>query len=172
MTQSSPPVAVHTSRRAVAPSTTSRRAAVALPVQAGQRMASFAEVLVKVLGPAVNPPPSLASSRTAGVHARTAAVSAGHAPTAATGIGATGSARIGNGPMALGDFPRPAGDNGRGIHWIPTGTQSPEVVDRFVAEAKAMKITWVTLLNDNATIGKRKVSFDGTKLVVDTAVKN
>ena len=44
-------------------------------------------------------------------------------------------------------FPRPAGDNGRGIHWIPTTAQSPAVVDRFVPEAQAMNIRWVVFLN-------------------------
>jgi hypothetical protein len=56
-------------------------------------------------------------------------------------------------PMALDDFPRPPADNGRGLHWIPTGAQSAAVVDRFVDEARAMRIAWVTFLNDDASIG-------------------
>jgi len=44
-------------------------------------------------------------------------------------------------------FPRPPGDNGRGIHWIPTTHQSPAVVDRYIDEVRAMDIKWVVLLN-------------------------
>jgi hypothetical protein len=55
--------------------------------------------------------------------------------------------------MALADFPRPPADNGRGIHWVPTGVQTPEVIDRLIAEAKAMKITWVTFLNHETAVG-------------------
>ena len=55
-------------------------------------------------------------------------------------------------PMALADFPRPGGDNGRGIHWIPTVSQSPEVVDRFVNEAVEMGMKWVVFLNDGTNI--------------------
>jgi hypothetical protein len=50
-------------------------------------------------------------------------------------------------------FPRPPGDNGWGIHWVPTLRQPPEVVDRFVREAKEMGIKWVVFLNDDAKIG-------------------
>src|SRR5579859_5156457 len=52
------------------------------------------------------------------------------------------------GVMAIGDFPHPADDNGRGMHWIPTVSSSPAVVDRFVAQLKAMHVKWVTFLND------------------------
>ena len=55
-------------------------------------------------------------------------------------------------PMALSDFPRPAGDNGRGIHWVPTPRQAPDVVDRFVKEAKAMHMKWVVFLNDGTNL--------------------
>jgi hypothetical protein len=50
-------------------------------------------------------------------------------------------------------FPRPAGDNGWGMHWIPTVSQEPAVVDRFVAEMVKMHIKWVVFLNDGANIG-------------------
>ncbi|MFN2220944.1 MAG: hypothetical protein ACK2UH_00200 [Candidatus Promineifilaceae bacterium] len=50
-------------------------------------------------------------------------------------------------------FPRPAGDNGWGIHWIPTYQQDPAVVDRFVAEVVRMHIKWVVFLNNNSNIG-------------------
>ena len=56
-------------------------------------------------------------------------------------------------PLALADFPRPAADNGRGVHWIPTTSQSREVVDRFVEEAKAMKMKWVVFLNNGTDVG-------------------
>ncbi|MCL5264138.1 MAG: hypothetical protein M1343_02910 [Chloroflexi bacterium] len=55
--------------------------------------------------------------------------------------------------MALSDFPRPEGDNGRGMHWVPTLSSSNAVVDRFVREAKEMKIKWMVILNDDAKIG-------------------
>lgn len=63
--------------------------------------------------------------------------------------------KAGNGtrPMALSDFPRPEGDNGRGMHWVPTLSSSNAVVDRFVKEAKEMKIKWMVILNDDAKIG-------------------
>lgn len=51
-------------------------------------------------------------------------------------------------PLPLEAFPRPVGDNGRGMHWIPTLHQSPEVVDRFVRELQAMKVKWTVILND------------------------
>jgi hypothetical protein len=57
-------------------------------------------------------------------------------------------------PMSLTEYPRPVGDNGRGIHWVPTTSSSPEVVDRFVNEALAMKSKWVTILNDGTDTQK------------------
>lgn len=50
-------------------------------------------------------------------------------------------------------YPRPAGDNGWGIHWMPTVSQSPADVDRFIAEVRKMHIKWVVFLNDNTNIG-------------------
>lgn len=50
-------------------------------------------------------------------------------------------------------FPRPAGDNGWGMHWMPTVSQEPAVVDRFVAELVRMHIKWVVFLNDGTNIG-------------------
>ena len=47
----------------------------------------------------------------------------------------------------LAQYPRPAGDNGRGLHYTPTlFPQQPEVVDRFVSELLAMNIKWVKLM--------------------------
>ncbi len=51
------------------------------------------------------------------------------------------------------NFPRPAGDNGRGIHWIPTVHSSKEVVDKYVNEAAAMNVKWAVVLNDGVNIG-------------------
>ena len=56
-------------------------------------------------------------------------------------------------PMSLAQYPRPIGDNGRGIHWIPTLSQSPDVVDRYVSQASAMGMKWVVFLNDGDNIG-------------------
>ncbi len=55
--------------------------------------------------------------------------------------------------MALADYPRPLGDNGKGIHWVPTVKQTPDVVDKFVSEAVSMGMKWVVFLNDGANIG-------------------
>jgi hypothetical protein len=54
---------------------------------------------------------------------------------------------------SLNAYPHPNGDNGRGMHWIPTTKQSPAAIDRFVAEAQRMGIKWVTFLNNGANIG-------------------
>ena len=55
--------------------------------------------------------------------------------------------------LPLDAYPHPNGDNGRGMHWVPTTKQSNDVVDRFVEEAKRMGVKWVTFLNNGATIG-------------------
>lgn len=68
-----------------------------------------------------------------------------------TPVGATDAAT--SGARAIVDYPRPVGDNGRGLHWIPTVSQSADAVDRFVSEAKAMNVKWVTFLNDGSTLG-------------------
>jgi hypothetical protein len=56
-------------------------------------------------------------------------------------------------PISFYIFPRPPQDSGRGIHWVPTGIQAPEVVDRYLAEARAMRISWLTIINDGTAIG-------------------
>jgi len=61
--------------------------------------------------------------------------------------GITGPQKLGK-PTDFSAFPRPINDNGRGIHWIPTPYQAPDVVDKYVGEAQEMGIKWVTLLND------------------------
>ncbi|MFH1485724.1 MAG: hypothetical protein ABIH46_06610 [Chloroflexota bacterium] len=55
--------------------------------------------------------------------------------------------------LALQDYPRPSGDNGRGIHWVPTTSCSKETVDRFVGEAADMKMKWAVFLNDGTKTG-------------------
>src|SRR5579884_1054632 len=57
------------------------------------------------------------------------------------------------GAMDIASYPRPAGDNGRGLHWIPTTAQTPDAVDRFVDQAKSMHASWVVFLNDGANVG-------------------
>lgn len=52
-------------------------------------------------------------------------------------------------PLAA--YPRPAEDNGRGVHWSPTNHRLPEdVVDYFVSELLEMNIKWVKFLQDDA----------------------
>jgi hypothetical protein len=65
----------------------------------------------------------------------------------------TAAAQPSSSAMALADYPRPPEDNGRGMHWIPTVSSSPAVVDRYVADLKAMHMKWVTILNDGTNIG-------------------
>jgi hypothetical protein len=50
-------------------------------------------------------------------------------------------------------FPRPVGDNGWGMHWIPTPRQAPGVVDRFVAELARMHVKWVVFLQEVGHVG-------------------
>ncbi len=68
-------------------------------------------------------------------------------------IEATARPQWGRQATGFSAFPRPANDNGRGIHWIPTPRQSPEVIDKYVGEAQSMGIKWVTLLNDGTNRG-------------------
>jgi len=51
--------------------------------------------------------------------------------------------------MKLSNYPRPAGDNGRGIHWSPS-TIHPEGegLDPWLGELLRMSIKWVKLLDD------------------------
>jgi hypothetical protein len=58
-----------------------------------------------------------------------------------------------NEPIPAELFPRPAGDNGWGIHWIPTISQDRGTVDRFVDEVSRMHIKWVVFLNEGSNIG-------------------
>jgi hypothetical protein len=65
-----------------------------------------------------------------------------------------GPKNFGANPMPLSEFPRPAGDNGWGMHWIPTISQTKGVVDRFVGELQAMKIKWAVVLNGGTDSGR------------------
>ena len=49
-------------------------------------------------------------------------------------------------PLLLSSFPRPANDDGRGLHWFPTTYQTRAVVDRFIPELAAMRIRWLVIL--------------------------
>lgn len=90
---------------------------------------------------------------TPGASAAAAQQTYGLPPVAAISPLPTPAPATASGVLPLSDFPKPPGDNGRGIHWIPTTSQSPETVDRFVQAAKKMRIKWVTFLNDHASIG-------------------
>ncbi|MCL5961964.1 MAG: hypothetical protein M1358_22075 [Chloroflexi bacterium] len=71
----------------------------------------------------------------------------------AASAGIDGRGGVGK-PMALSDFPRPEGDNGRGMHWVPITHSASWAVDRFVKEAKDMKVKWMVILNDDAKVGE------------------
>ena len=62
-------------------------------------------------------------------------------------------------------FPVPPGDNGWGMHWIPTVSQSSEAVDRYVNELVKMHIKWAVFLNDGTNIGDNDYLVD--KLVAN-----
>lgn len=57
---------------------------------------------------------------------------------------------------ALGNYPRPENDNGRGIHWFPTTSQDPAEVDKFIEIIKQMKIKWVLFLNGSSDADSNK----------------
>ncbi|MCI0528642.1 MAG: hypothetical protein L0Y56_14480, partial [Nitrospira sp.] len=55
-------------------------------------------------------------------------------------------------PLSLSDYPRPARDNGLGIHWSThLYAQSDEATSYFVSELARMNIKWVKLLVDGLT---------------------
>ncbi len=62
-------------------------------------------------------------------------------------------------------FPVPAGNNGWGMHWMPTVSQDQATVDRFVNEMVRMHIKWVVFLNDGTSIGANDYLVD--KLVAN-----
>ena len=49
-------------------------------------------------------------------------------------------------PMELKDWPRPAGDNGWGMHFIASQYYTPEEVDKQVARLKDMHIKWALVI--------------------------
>ncbi len=57
-------------------------------------------------------------------------------------------------------FPKPPGDNGWGMHWIPTVSQERGVVEQFVGEMVRMHIKWVVILNDGTNIGSNDYLVD------------
>ena len=63
-------------------------------------------------------------------------------------------------PLPPEAYPRPQDDNGWGMHWIPTVSQEPAVVDRFVGEMVRMHIKWVVFLNDGTNIGSNDYLVD------------
>lgn len=58
-----------------------------------------------------------------------------------------------NEPLPIEYYPRPANDNGWGVHWIPTVSQDRGIVDRFVGELVRMHIKWVVFLQESTDIG-------------------
>lgn len=118
---------------------------------------SFATTLASVAGPrpprGESAPPPLSGRAVAPTRAPNWAIQAFFAPAAVTPAAGAGLL-AGTRPMALDAFPRPEGDNGRGMHWVPTTSSPPEVVDRYVAEAKQMGVKWMVFLNDGADSSK------------------
>ena len=68
-------------------------------------------------------------------------------------LGTIAPPTLSSGALALNQYPRPADDDGRGIHWVPTVAQSKATVDRFVKEADELGVRWVTFLNNGAQVG-------------------
>ncbi len=57
------------------------------------------------------------------------------------------AAPVGASALPLSAYPRPANDNGWGIHWTPTlFSQPPDVVDRLMEEVSALGLRWVKLM--------------------------
>ena len=49
-------------------------------------------------------------------------------------------------PLALPDWPRPAGDNGRGMHFLSSQYYTPEDVDLQIARLKEMNVKWALVI--------------------------
>jgi hypothetical protein len=75
------------------------------------------------------------------------------APPPATDTAPTPDATAASTAWTLSQYPHPNGDNGRGMHWVPTTKQDHAAVDRFVGEAQRMGVKWVTFLNNGANVG-------------------
>jgi hypothetical protein len=67
----------------------------------------------------------------------------------------------------LHSFPKPAADNGRGLHWFPTNHQDASVVDRFVPELVAMHIKWLTIIQ-----GLEDYELDGNVYLVQRLIQS
>jgi len=120
----------------------------------------LAQMLVKLLDRLEAQVPALTAglfnSETAAAGLSTEAIAPATSSTAirsAYGISGSTTSATSDGVLPIASFPRPANDNGRGLHWVPTVSQGADAVDRFVAEASAMNVKWVTFLNDGANIG-------------------
>jgi hypothetical protein len=99
------------------------------------------------------PPAATALTQTPNASTVAAQQAYGLAPLVAPNPIAAPAPVTASGVLPISSFPKPPQDNGRGIHWIPTTSQSPGAVDRFVQAAKDMRLKWVTFLNDHANIG-------------------
>jgi hypothetical protein len=49
-------------------------------------------------------------------------------------------------PLTLKDFPRPADDNGLGIHFVPTGYYDAAELDKQIARIQALHLKWALVL--------------------------
>jgi hypothetical protein len=138
-----------------------------------QQQREAAAALARQQVAASRPPPTSSTSSTTSLSkpvvvtrpttpAKSAPAAALEQPQATTATTQTPTADLSQ-AMALSAYPRPNGDNGRGMHWIPTTQQSTAVVDRFVSEAQKMGVKWITFLNDGANIGQNDYLVDKLK---------
>ncbi len=97
--------------------------------------------------------PLAPASRPSFVPSNAARTGLGVVRAAAPRVSTAPAAQPASTPLSVDRFPRPDGDNGRGMHWVPTTSSSPDVVDRYVAEAKSMGVKWMVFLNDGASVG-------------------
>lgn len=93
------------------------------------------------------------SPRFAGVGARPRSDDSVGSPELGEIVAAPSSATASSSVAGLGRYPRPRGDTGRGVHWIPTTGQDASVVDRFADDCARMHVKWVVFLNDRDAIG-------------------
>ncbi len=120
-------------------------------LRGGRSVASAGPTRARPLRPAASPPPAGAAPTVA--RPATPVVAATRVPTVAAAATSAVLPSATN-PLPLTAFPRPAGDNGRGMHWIPTTSSSPEVVDTYVEQAKGMGVKWMVVLNDGTNVGQ------------------
>lgn len=62
--------------------------------------------------------------------------------------------------IPLAAYPVPPGNNGWGMHWIPTTSQDRGAIDRFVGELAKMHIKWLVFLNGNGDMNSNEYLVD------------